>query len=184
MTVKVAIVTCDAVPQGTIIAMREDYPVFVGDAHDIPNIDIDEMFLHSSDVSHIRDALKERYGEDTTPDAIHVCNETYQVVSALADMADVFDDPAVTAVLDNLNDAASGQPLTHQTVLPFYPAGWQEKIAIITEDEVNAAAKWLCADDSAYEHDPDRGRRAARAMLNAAKLARWGQDEEPASDDQ
>ena len=62
---------------------------------------------------------------DNRSDAMHVCGEAYQAVVLLANMAGAFDDPSVQALLDNLSDAADGKPLSHETVLPFYPAGWQ-----------------------------------------------------------
>ena len=64
---------------------------------------------------------------DNRSDAMHVCGEAYQAVVLLANMAGAFDDPSVQALLDNLSDAANGKPLSHETVLPFYPVGWQSK---------------------------------------------------------
>lgn len=64
---------------------------------------------------------------DTT-DAQHACGEAYQAVGLLANMAGVFDDPIVQALLDNLSDAADGKPLSHESILPFYPNGWIDKV--------------------------------------------------------
>ena len=177
MLEKITLVAVPAVPEGTAIAMWQGYPVYIGNMNEVPQANIDEIFLHPSDIVRARHALKDRLRQGAS-DAMHVCNETYQVVAALADMADVFDDPAVTAVLDNLTDAANGNPLTHASVVPFYPAGWQDKIAIIRQDEIEAAAAWLRSDDNTYAIQPERSMRTARAMLSAAKMARWGQDDE------
>lgn len=46
-----------------------------------------------------------------------VCAEAYQVVGALALMADVIDTPEVEKVLDNLSEAR----MVHDDVLPFAP---------------------------------------------------------------
>lgn len=74
--------------------------------------------------------LASRAEDAESADAQHVCGEAYQAVGLLANMAGVFHDPAVQALLDNLSDAAEGNPLTHDSVLPFYPVGWQDKVKV------------------------------------------------------
>lgn len=54
-----------------------------------------------------RDALRE------------ICAEAYQVVGHLAHYAGVFDYPDTVRALDNLCAAADGEPIPHESVLPF-----------------------------------------------------------------
>ena len=48
-----------------------------------------------------------------------LCDEVYQIVGVLAHEAGVFATADVERVLDNLVAAGSGQPLPHETLLPF-----------------------------------------------------------------
>lgn len=48
------------------------------------------------------------------------CSEAYQVVGALAALADLFEHPAVEKALDNLNAAVRGVPRPHADLLPFF----------------------------------------------------------------
>lgn len=54
-------------------------------------------------------------------------------------------------------------PPRHETGEPWAPEP--------RECEVEAAARWLMEDDSAYADQPEAARRAAREMLRAAALA-------------
>ena len=48
-----------------------------------------------------------------------VCAEAYQVIGAATERAGLFGDPATLRALDNLHAAAAGQPLPHQSMLPW-----------------------------------------------------------------
>ncbi|HBT6622546.1 TPA: DUF551 domain-containing protein [Klebsiella pneumoniae] len=74
------------------------------------------------------------------PDASHlsrICAESYQVVGALAEALNIFDDPCVIKALDNL----SAQELVHEDVLPFS----------VDESAQPAPDKWIPVSDQMPE---------------------------------
>lgn len=62
-------------------------------------------------------------------DMSRICAESYQVVGALAEALNIFDDPCVIKALDNL----SAQELVHEDVLPFS----------VDESAQPAPGKWI-----------------------------------------
>ncbi|HFN0526427.1 MULTISPECIES: hypothetical protein [Klebsiella pneumoniae complex] len=81
----------------------------------------------STDTARMRKAITVSAGTDVAQlyrhaqpveqenDMSRICAESYQVVGALAEALNIFDDPCVIKALDNL----SAQELVHEDVLPF-----------------------------------------------------------------
>lgn len=64
-------------------------------------------------------------------DGCAVCGEVYQVVGALWN-----GQSNLVPVLDNLSASATGQPIPHDTLLPFVPKADAERVALLANVEL------------------------------------------------
>lgn len=69
--------------------------------------------------ANTREAERRREAEEEVARLRALCAEVYQVVGVLAHFDEVFLDPGVMKVLDNLQAGADGNPIPHADLLPF-----------------------------------------------------------------